>query len=269
MNPVSTRKAQSRKFHRHVHVPLHTCWIFQKMCLPCLIIVQSCYFHCRRNKLFKCSHCVICVSCSVHLISKYYVSKGSQACILITHNSMGSENPVTFIVSTTWWWFLFYMLSWFVVLTCMPWWLSRFRWLHIRVLVHSSQRLLIQLRAGFALPKMVHFVLSPPSRNQKYHHPLSAQKEKPPQVRAQVVVLKSSKSCELMRFFTKQSSSKKRLQCIGLQRYTGAYTLVHHFLPWYKYCIYWTSYHDIYNTFPYASTSMGLSSISAHPPSAF
>ena len=50
---------------------------FPKNCLPCLIIIQSCYFDCRISKLFSTSHCVICVSCSVHLNSTNYVRKGS------------------------------------------------------------------------------------------------------------------------------------------------------------------------------------------------
>ena len=43
----------------------------KKMCLPRLIIMH------RINKPFACSRCLICVSCSVQLISTYYVCKGS------------------------------------------------------------------------------------------------------------------------------------------------------------------------------------------------
>ena len=39
---------------------------FCKMCLPCLIIMQSCSFDHRINKLFAYSRCVICVLCSRH-----------------------------------------------------------------------------------------------------------------------------------------------------------------------------------------------------------
>ena len=39
--PISIRKAQSR---RKAHKPLRTSWISHKLCLPCLIIIQSCYF---------------------------------------------------------------------------------------------------------------------------------------------------------------------------------------------------------------------------------
>ena len=35
------------------------------------------YCDCRINKPFTCSRCVICVPCSVHLISTYYARKGS------------------------------------------------------------------------------------------------------------------------------------------------------------------------------------------------
>ena len=52
------------------HKPLRTWWIS----LPCLIIIQSCYFDCKINKPFACSRCV---SCSVHFISTHYVRKGS------------------------------------------------------------------------------------------------------------------------------------------------------------------------------------------------
>ena len=45
----------------------------------CLTIIKSCYFDCTINKPFTCSRCVICVSCSVHVISTYYVRKGSWA----------------------------------------------------------------------------------------------------------------------------------------------------------------------------------------------
>ena len=59
------------------HKPLRTSCISPK-CLPCLIIIQSCYFD-RINKPFACSRYVICVSCSVHVTSTYYmyVCKGS------------------------------------------------------------------------------------------------------------------------------------------------------------------------------------------------
>ena len=45
----------------------------------CLTIIKSCYFDCTINKPFTCSRCVICVSCSVHVISTWYVRKGSWA----------------------------------------------------------------------------------------------------------------------------------------------------------------------------------------------
>ena len=71
-------QSASKKHNQKAHTPLRTSpWISPKMCLPCLIIIQSCYFDYRINKPFTCSRCVICVSCSVHLISTYYVRKGS------------------------------------------------------------------------------------------------------------------------------------------------------------------------------------------------
>ena len=41
-----------------------------------LIIIKSRYFDSRINIPFTCSRCVICVSCSVHVILTYYVCKG-------------------------------------------------------------------------------------------------------------------------------------------------------------------------------------------------
>ena len=74
--PTSIWKVQSRKKSPHT-VPLRTSWISPKMCQPCLMIIKSCYFDYRTNKPFPCSHCLICVSCSVHVISTYNASKGS------------------------------------------------------------------------------------------------------------------------------------------------------------------------------------------------
>ena len=42
-----------------------------------LIIMHFCSFDFRINKPFTCSRCFIRVSCSVHVISTYYVRKGS------------------------------------------------------------------------------------------------------------------------------------------------------------------------------------------------
>ena len=70
---INTQKAQSRK--KKAHIPPE-----YKMCtVCCLTIIQSCYFDYRINKPFACSRCVICVLCSVHVISTYYVCKGSWA----------------------------------------------------------------------------------------------------------------------------------------------------------------------------------------------
>ena len=57
----------------------HISWISKKKCLPCLTIIQSCYFDYKMNKPLTCSRCVICVSCSVHWNSTYYVRTGSWA----------------------------------------------------------------------------------------------------------------------------------------------------------------------------------------------
>ena len=53
---------------KEAHKPLRTSFISKKMYLSCLIIMQSCYCDYRINKPFACSRCVICVSCSVHVI---------------------------------------------------------------------------------------------------------------------------------------------------------------------------------------------------------
>ena len=71
-HPESTVKKKA-------HNPLRTPLISPKTCLPCLIIIRSCYFDYRINKPFICSRWVICVSCSVHSISTYYVCQGSWA----------------------------------------------------------------------------------------------------------------------------------------------------------------------------------------------
>ena len=62
-----------------------------------LIIIIKCYFDYWVNKPFTCSRCMICVSCSVHVISTYYMRKGSWAFlfVLVTHKSTRSElHPV-------------------------------------------------------------------------------------------------------------------------------------------------------------------------------
>ena len=66
--------------HNQEKIPTNLCTPGEfppKKCLPCLIIIQSCYFDYRTNKPFTCSGCVICILCSVHLISTYYVHKRS------------------------------------------------------------------------------------------------------------------------------------------------------------------------------------------------
>ena len=70
------------------HIPLCTSQISPKMCLPCLIIMQSCCCDCRINKTFVCSRCLICVLDSGHFISTYYARKGLLAfLIVIIHKS--------------------------------------------------------------------------------------------------------------------------------------------------------------------------------------
>ena len=61
VQPISIRIAQSRK---KVHIPLRTTWIYQIICLQCLIITHSWYFDYRMNKPLACVCCAICVSCS-------------------------------------------------------------------------------------------------------------------------------------------------------------------------------------------------------------
>ena len=66
------------KKHNQKKKPTNPCapCEFLKKCLPCLIIIKSCYFDFRINKPFTCSCYVICVSCSFYLIWTYYVRKG-------------------------------------------------------------------------------------------------------------------------------------------------------------------------------------------------
>ena len=66
--PINISKAQSRK---KAHKPLRTTRV-RKMCLPCLISIRPRYSDCR---IFR----MVSLSRSVHLISMYYVRKGSWA----------------------------------------------------------------------------------------------------------------------------------------------------------------------------------------------
>ena len=53
--------------------------IFFKNVTLCLVIIKSCWVDYQINKPLTCSHSGICVSCSVHVITVYYVRKGSWA----------------------------------------------------------------------------------------------------------------------------------------------------------------------------------------------
>ena len=64
--PTSEKHNQDKK--EPTYLSFRT--ICQKMCPPCLIIIQSCYFYYGINKPFACSRCMNCVSRSVHVISK-------------------------------------------------------------------------------------------------------------------------------------------------------------------------------------------------------
>ena len=74
--PISTRNKQSSE---KAHKPLRNLYIFSKMCTLCLVIIKSCWLDYQINKPLTCSHSRICVSCSVHVITMYYVRKGSWA----------------------------------------------------------------------------------------------------------------------------------------------------------------------------------------------
>ena len=80
VGPLS--QSASEKHNQETKKPTYLCApreFPQKICLLCLIIIQSCYCDYQINKTFACSRSLICVSCSVHLISTYYVRKGSWA----------------------------------------------------------------------------------------------------------------------------------------------------------------------------------------------
>ena len=47
----------------------------KQICRPYLVIIKSCYFE-NRLKPFAYSRCMVCVSCTGHVISAYYVRKG-------------------------------------------------------------------------------------------------------------------------------------------------------------------------------------------------
>ena len=61
------------------HKPLRTSWISQKNVSSMFDNHTILLFYYGINKPFTYSLCMICVSCSVHLISMYYPCKGSQA----------------------------------------------------------------------------------------------------------------------------------------------------------------------------------------------
>ena len=87
--PISIPKVQSRKKCPQTFAHL------VNFCLPCLIIIQSCYFDYRINRL---SHVLAAWSAFRALFtwSRPYERKGSWAFfILITHKSTRSENPIT------------------------------------------------------------------------------------------------------------------------------------------------------------------------------
>ena len=90
-HPFSLSLSTFRK--KTAHIPWRTSWSSPKMCLPCLIIIQSCYFDFRINKPFTCSCCMIYVSCSVHFISMYYMYKEPQGFLiwLYTHCVLGGR----------------------------------------------------------------------------------------------------------------------------------------------------------------------------------
>ena len=69
--PANRRPKNTIK--KKTHKPSRMMWIFSlnKTCLPCLIITQSCYFDYRISKPIARSRGVICVSCSVHVISAW------------------------------------------------------------------------------------------------------------------------------------------------------------------------------------------------------
>ena len=71
--PISTRKAQSTK-KMYLCTPPE---FLKQMCRSCLIIIKYCYFDYSINKPSTCSRCLICDSCSVSVVSRYYVCKGS------------------------------------------------------------------------------------------------------------------------------------------------------------------------------------------------
>ena len=73
-----------------------------EMSRPCLTTINSCYFYYSVNKPSTWSRSLICVSCSVHVISTCCVRKGSSpSVILIIHESTRSENPITWKHSET------------------------------------------------------------------------------------------------------------------------------------------------------------------------
>ena len=83
---------------KKAQIPLWHTWNFSSMCLPCLIIKNSCYFDSRINKHFTCSRCMIRISCSVHVISMYYMSKGFLFHCNCPHISKGQKKTIVWLL---------------------------------------------------------------------------------------------------------------------------------------------------------------------------
>ena len=79
----SQSASKTHNQEKKVQKPLRASWVSPKLCPPCLIIIQYCYFDSRISKPLICSCWVISVSCSVHVISTYNVRKGSWAFYLV------------------------------------------------------------------------------------------------------------------------------------------------------------------------------------------
>ena len=71
-------------------IALRTSCISQNKCV-CHVSYNLVIFDYRISKLFACSRCVICVSCSVHVILTYYVRKGSRAFFYLFNSRFSSH----------------------------------------------------------------------------------------------------------------------------------------------------------------------------------
>ena len=96
VQPISTRQKHNKKKE-----PTNLCAppeFLKQMCLPCLIVIKSCYFHYRINKPFACSRCYLRSVLGSRDLDVLRAQRIIGFFILITHKSTRSENAIACMV---------------------------------------------------------------------------------------------------------------------------------------------------------------------------